>query len=97
MLNVRRIPSARSTLVACGIALLWAAGTALADEPTQGTRPAPTKEQRESMAQVHDKIAACLRSDKPIEECHAMMMQSHEGMMRGRARMGQPTTPPAQN
>ena len=96
MMNVRRIPSARGVIIASGVALLWA-GAVLADEPAQGTRPPPTKEQREAMAQEHDKVAACLRSDRPIEECHSMMMKAHQGMMRGHSSMGgQSTTPPPQ-
>jgi hypothetical protein len=81
MYDVRRIPHTRGTLLACGLALLWAAGTALADEPDNSTRPPPTKEQREKMAAEHDKIAACLRSDRAIEDCHKEMMQYHHTMM----------------
>jgi hypothetical protein len=40
-----------------------------------------TPEQRQSMANVHEKMAACLRSDKAIEDCHKDMMQSCQDMM----------------
>ncbi|MBC7540359.1 MAG: hypothetical protein H7281_16165 [Bacteriovorax sp.] len=40
-----------------------------------------TPEQRQSMATVHEKMAACLRSDKAIEDCHKDMMQSCKDMM----------------
>jgi hypothetical protein len=81
MNDVRRIPNTRGTLIACGVALLWAAGTAFADEPAQTTRPPPTKEQREKMAVGFDQIAACLRSDRAIEDCHAEMRKYHDAMM----------------
>ena len=41
--------------------------------------PAPatvTKETREKMAVVHEQMAACLRSDKSLADCHAEMRQS---------------------
>lgn len=58
-----------------------------------------TKEQRETMAKNHEGMAACLRSDKSIAECHDEMMKNcqdnnacpmkgrmgmhHHGMMKG--------------
>jgi len=97
MNDVRRISHTRGTLIACGVALLWAAGTALADEPAQTTRPPPTKEQREKMAAEHDKIAACLRSDQAIEVCHKEMMQYHDTMMHHHSMQEPSTAAPAQN
>ncbi len=81
MTMIRRMPRARAAFLACGAALLWSAGAALAADPGTSTRPPPSKEQREKMAEAHEKIAACLRSDKPIEECHAEMKQMHDSMM----------------
>jgi hypothetical protein len=95
MMNVRRIASTRGALIACGAALLCAAGTVLADEPARGTHPPVTKEQREEMAQAHEKMAACLRSDRAIEECHSEMMKSHDAMMHAHPKMEQTTAPPA--
>lgn len=40
-----------------------------------------TAEQRQDMAAVHEKMAACLRSDKPFEDCQKEMMQSCHSMM----------------
>jgi hypothetical protein len=77
MNEFRRFSYARGVMIACGAALLCATGSVLADEQDQSTRPAPTKEQREKMATEHDQIAACLRSDKAIEDCHAMMQNHH--------------------
>ena len=78
--DVPRISGTRGTIIACGVALLCAAGAVIAAEPDQTTRPAPTKEQREKMAVEHDHIAACLRSDRAIEDCHKEMMQNHHMM-----------------
>ncbi len=43
---------------------------------SKSTMPAPSKEQREKMALVHEKMATCLRSDRTIEECHHEMQSS---------------------
>jgi hypothetical protein len=40
-----------------------------------------TAAQREDMAKVHENAAACLRSDKPIHECHKEMMASCQSKM----------------
>ncbi|HEY6923431.1 MAG TPA: hypothetical protein VI653_08180 [Steroidobacteraceae bacterium] len=34
-----------------------------------------TKETREKLAVLHEQMAACLRSDKAIADCHAEMMK----------------------
>ena len=49
-----------------------------ADAPagTSATPSAASKETREQMAALHEKMAACLRSDKPIAECRNEMMKS---------------------
>ena len=94
MNDLRRISFVRGAIIACGAALLGAAGMVLADEQAQASRPAPTKEQRENMAVEHDQIAACLRSDRAIEECHAMMQNHH--MMHHHPSSDQPTVQPEQ-
>ena len=93
MRDIRRIHQARAVLAACGAALLWSAGTAFATEPPppgqaapagrpmHGDHPAPTKEEREKMAAAHEKMAACLRSDRPMSDCHAEKKMMHEQMM----------------
>ena len=90
---IRSMARARATYLACGAALLWATGAALAADtppPPAGDHPTPTKAQREQMAAAHEKIAACLRSDKPIDECHAEMKKMHESMMHEHHHMGHP-------
>lgn len=64
------------------LGLLVGSGVALAAEPPSGgQRAAPTKEQREKMATIHEQIATCLRSDKPIADCHKAAMKSCQDMM----------------
>jgi hypothetical protein len=54
------------------VALIWT-GAAHAAEPKKVPPAAPTAEQRQKMAEIHQKMADCLRSDRPIEECRSEM------------------------
>jgi len=90
MVNVQRMSSIRTAYLACGAVLLCSAGSVLATEPAHDTRPPPTKEMREKMAEAHEKIAACLRSDRPIDECHDEMKKMHDAMKREHAQMDHP-------
>ena len=83
MMNVRRLSITCATAVACGIALLSIAGASLATEPEHMDRPPPSKEMRAKMASAHEQLAICLRSDRPIAECHEEMMKQHEMMHHG--------------
>ena len=47
-----------------------------AAEMASGT---PTKEMRQQMAQIHEKMAACLRSDRDFTECRQEMIQACGG------------------
>jgi hypothetical protein len=61
-------------------ALLLLSGTTMtwADTPPPVHREL-SKETREKMAALHEQMAACLRSDKSLAECHSMMIQGcHE-------------------
>lgn len=40
-----------------------------------------TAEQRADMAASHEKMAACLRSDKSMEDCHKEMMKTCQSTM----------------
>ncbi|MBY0314577.1 MAG: hypothetical protein K2Q26_03595 [Bdellovibrionales bacterium] len=40
-----------------------------------------TSEQRQKMAEMHDKMATCLRSEKPMSDCKTEMMQNCKAMM----------------
>jgi hypothetical protein len=65
----------------------------------QGSGGTPTKapqltaEQRSKMAEAHEKLAACLRSDRSLSECHDEMMKSHQSMDMGDCPMMQGTGP----
>jgi len=45
--------------------------------------PEMTVEQRNKMAGVHEKMAACLRSDRPLNDCHDEMIKSCQDSMGG--------------
>jgi hypothetical protein len=51
-----------------------------ADEPP-APPPAHSKEMREQMATVHEKMAACLRSDKGFADCRDEMQKNCSEMM----------------
>ena len=40
-----------------------------------------TKEKREKMAETHEKMATCLKSDKKMSECHKEMRSQCKSMM----------------
>jgi hypothetical protein len=61
--------------------ILGSASVVSAAEPPSTAATGPSKEAREKMAAFHEKLAACLRSDKPIAECHKEAMQHHQDMM----------------
>lgn len=74
-----RASRVESVLVVAALAL--SLSTAFSAEPPAPTHPALTKEQRDKMATIHEKMAACLRSDKPIADCHKEAMQNCQEMM----------------
>lgn len=68
-------------------------GPALAVEtatPTSksGTKTDVTPEQRTQMADAHEKMAACLRSSRPIHECRDEMMKNCKSMGMHGCKMG---------
>ena len=99
--TVRKIVLTSATL---GAALLYASLAWSVPPPAGAT--APSREVREKMAVMHDQMAACLRSDKPIAQCHREMMAHcraelgarHCRMMQrrgmGAGRRMQPSPPP---
>jgi hypothetical protein len=42
---------------------------------------APSKDMREKMAAAHDKMAACLRSDRELADCRREMQRTCSDMM----------------
>ena len=69
------------SLLASLVLVLGSASGALAAEPPSTAATGPSKEMREKMAAFHEQLAACLRSDKPIAECHKEAMKHHKDMM----------------
>ncbi|HEY0682274.1 MAG TPA: hypothetical protein VGD45_08095 [Steroidobacter sp.] len=57
--------------------LLGAATTTFAAEPPS----TPTKEMRANMAAAHERMAACLRSDRAFTDCQKEMQQNCSEMM----------------
>lgn len=70
-------------LVRIIIATMMIAGASVvfsAEEPPT-TPPTPSKETRDKMATLHEKMAACLRSDKAFAECRTEMQKNCQSMM----------------
>ena len=70
------------TLILTATTLLILAGTqVMAADTKTSTTPADPKAQREQMAQHHEKMAQCLRSDKTLQDCRQEMRQSCDQTM----------------
>ena len=61
-------------LIVSVLAFVGASATLAANSPA--AQSPPSKEMREKMATLHEQMAACLRSDKSITQCHTEMMTS---------------------
>jgi len=60
-----KIPQFDIRILIVGVlAIVGASATLAADSPA--AQSPPSKEMREKMATLHEQMAACLRSDKPI-------------------------------
>jgi hypothetical protein len=67
----------KMALLACFVGVfgnLAVAAEAPATPPAAKGHPALTTEQRQKMAGLHDKMAVCLRSTRPLSECRQEMM-----------------------
>jgi hypothetical protein len=71
----------RAGNVIASVLLIMGASAAFAVDPPAADHGTPSKEMREKMASLHEQMAACLRSDKPIADCRSQMMKSCEDMM----------------
>ncbi len=75
----RILPAA---VAALALSVAASVGVAADPAPPSAKPPAaaaPSKETRESMAALHEQMAACLRSDKSIEDCRSEMRKAcHE-------------------
>ena len=63
------------------LGLVMGSSAVLAAQPPCGQTAAPTKEQREKMATIHEQMATCLRSDKPVADCHKEAMKNCQDTM----------------
>ena len=69
----RRVILAATAVVLLGAGMAWS----VEPPPAASASPAaPSKETREKMAQLHEQMAACLRSDKSIDACRSEMMKN---------------------
>lgn len=66
------------TMIVC---MTFAQATAFGADKTKVKAAQMTPEQRQSMATSHEKMAVCLRSDRPFEDCKKEMMESCKDMM----------------
>jgi hypothetical protein len=67
-----------------GIAAAWvflSAGAVRAADPEKSSSGEPSAEARRKMATVHEKMAACLRSDRPLSQCREEMVTTCRDMM----------------
>ena len=74
-------PARHLNLVASVLMIVSTSAAFAAAPPAATNQAAPSKEVREKMASLHEQMAACLRSDKPISECRSQMMKSCQETM----------------
>jgi hypothetical protein len=68
-----------ATAITGALLIALSSGALAADAPAAPSTP--TKEMRERMATLHEQMAACLRSDKPVSECRTEMLKHCQAMM----------------
>jgi hypothetical protein len=68
------------TVMAC-IVIMTTTGLAAAADVPPTKSATPSKEVREKMATIHEQMATCLRSDKPVAECFGEMKKSCQEML----------------
>lgn len=56
--------------------LVGALGFAVGIDAAEPSEVKPTKEMRATMAAAHERMAACLRTDRPMAECRDEMRKS---------------------
>jgi hypothetical protein len=80
MTTLRIVTVATLTLL-CGC-------TTFAAETSDAVAVAPSKQAREQMAQLHEKMAACLRSDRALTDCRSEMMRDCRAVKDGKSQHG---------
>jgi hypothetical protein len=76
VVSSRRIAASITTAL-----LIALSGASFAANPPTSAASTPTKEMREKMAVLHERMATCLRSDKSMSECRAEMQKGCREMM----------------
>jgi hypothetical protein len=78
--RLRLVPVLAVALVGfCALAPAFAA------DAEKSAASEPSKEDRAEMAAIHEKMAECLRSERPFSECRSEMRKSCHDRMGGRA------------
>lgn len=67
-------------VIVAGIALVGSGIVLGADAQQSGTAD-PSPASRQKMADIHQKMSICLRSDKPIAECRSDMRKNCQDLM----------------
>ncbi len=75
-------PATTLTRVFATLTLAVLPAIACAEEPAM-SKTAPTKEMRMKMAQAHERMAECLRSERTMADCHKEMKHERHDMMQG--------------
>ncbi len=63
------------------IASAYMSGVVMAADSATAVSPEPSRETREKMATAHEKMAACLRTDRAISDCREEMMKECHQLM----------------
>jgi len=58
------------------LATVILSSAAIATEQSSVALQEPSNEMRAKMASLHEQMATCLRSDKPVKDCRAEMMKA---------------------
>ncbi len=69
------------TFAAVVVMIAGLSQVALAVDAKVGYMPEMTTEQRQKMADVHEKMAVCLRSERPLADCHEEMRSACKASM----------------
>ncbi len=75
-------------LLVASVLLAMMSGRGLAGDPSAAAPAEPSKEMRAKMATLHERMAACLRSDKSLADCRAEAMQFCQSSMGSQGCMG---------
>ena len=73
----------RSYLLGAFLAGVVIAGSSIVfgADPQQSTPAEPSPTSRQKMAEVHQRMATCLASDKPIAQCRSEMWKNCQDLM----------------